>query len=209
MREKNKIGLLEFFSKSKLADEIFTMPQINHKGQNVLFLSDTHGKHRLLEIAENIDVVIHCGDICSDGDMSDISDFFEWYSALEIPNKIFVYGNHDFPFEFEPDLSRDLVPSNVLWLNDESVIVNEISILAISAFPKHIHLNRNENPDIIISHYPPHGILDDGYGIKEIRDFVLQQKPHYHVFGHNHSSPGVLLTENTQYINASNFNELS
>ncbi len=185
------------------------MQQINHKGQLILFLSDTHGFHRLLEIAENIDIVIHCGDICTDGNMDEISDFFEWFSALKIPYKLFVNGNHDYPFEFEPELGRELVPKNIIWLNDESIIINQITILAISSFPKHIHSKRTASTDIIISHYPPYGILDDGYGIEQIRDFVLQQNPKFHVFGHNHSSPGIVAVNNTQFINASYFDKLT
>ena len=186
-----------------------TMQLINHKGQTILFLSDTHGLHRLIEIVDNIDIVIHCGDICTDGNMSEISDFFEWYSALEIPYKIFVNGNHDYPFEFEPELCSELVHKNIHWLNDESIIINQISILAISSFPNQIHSTRTASADIIISHYPPYGILDDGYGIEQIRDFVLQQKPLYHVFGHNHSSPGIVAVNNTQFINASYFDKLT
>ena len=48
------------------------MQFIKYKGQIILFLSDTHGKHRLLEIDEKADIVIHCGDICTDGNNDEI-----------------------------------------------------------------------------------------------------------------------------------------
>ena len=47
---------------------------IRVKGQNILLLSDTHGMHRLLDIPEGIDIVIHCGDVCDAGDMQQLSD---------------------------------------------------------------------------------------------------------------------------------------
>lgn len=48
------------------------MRMIKIKSQNILFLSDTHGKHHLIDIPKNIQTVIHCGDICNAGDMDEI-----------------------------------------------------------------------------------------------------------------------------------------
>lgn len=74
------------------------MLKIKIKNQNIGLLSDTHGKHHLVEIPDNIQIIIHCGDICNNGNMDEILDFFDWYSQLAIPYKIFVHGNHDFAF---------------------------------------------------------------------------------------------------------------
>jgi hypothetical protein len=82
---------------------------IKLKRQNILLLSDTHGLHRLLDIPGEIDIVIHCGDVCDAGDMQQLLDFFVWYARLPIPYKVFVHGNHDLPFELEPLRSKKLV----------------------------------------------------------------------------------------------------
>lgn len=179
--------------------------RINNKW--ILFLSDTHGKHRLVKIPENIDIVIHCGDICEDGNLEEIRDFFDWYSHLEIPYKIFVHGNHDLPFELEPKESEKLIPTNVIWLNDFSITLYGIRIKAVNPFFFYYANETNEKIDILLSHYPPEGILDDGFGLKELRKYVLELAPKYHVFGHNHAGAGTVKLANTQFINASLYNE--
>lgn len=184
------------------------MHTINIKNQNILLLSDTHGKHRLIDIPHNIQIVIHCGDVCNAGDMDEVLDFFNWYTHLEIAHKIFIHGNHDLPFELEPEWSKKLIPEDIIWLNDESVVVNEINIMGISAFPFYKGIEMKYNIDIIASHYPPHGILDNGFGSEEISDFICQVEPQYHVFGHNHTNYGKTKHKNIQYINASIYQAL-
>lgn len=184
------------------------MHTIKIKNQNILLLSDTHGKHSLIDIPKNIQIVIHCGDICNAGDMDEIFDFFDWYVKLEIPHKIFIHGNHDLPFELEPEWGKKLIPKNIIWLNDESIVISDINIMGISAFPFYKGIETKNRIDIIASHYPPHGILDNGFGSKEISDFVFQFEPKYHIFGHNHSNYGIEKHKNSQYINASIYHKL-
>lgn len=184
------------------------MQMIKVKKQNILLLSDTHGKHRLIDVPKNIDIVIHCGDICEAGDMDEIFDFFEWYAALEVPYKIFVHGNHDLPFEMVPEWGENLIPENVIWLNDASIAISDINIMGISAFPFYKGIEAKNNIDIIASHYPPFGILDDGFGSQEIGECIAYLKPKYHVFGHNHAGYGQIEHKNIQYINASIYHQL-
>jgi Icc-related predicted phosphoesterase len=184
------------------------MRTIKIKNQNVLFLSDTHGKHRLINIPKNIQIIIHCGDICNGGNMSEIIDFFNWYEKLNISHKVFVHGNHDLPFELEPAWSKKLIPDNIYWLNDDSITINKINIMGISYFPFFQHLEQKKEIDIMISHYPPFGILDGGFGSQEINDFINQYQPKYHVFGHNHLNNGKIKHKKTQYINTSIYHKL-
>ena len=184
------------------------MHTITINNHNILLLSDTHGKHRLTDIPENIQIVIHCGDVCTDGNMSEIADFFLWYSELKIAHKIFIHGNHDLPFELEPEWSKRLIPKGVCWLNDNSIIINKIKIAGISGFPYFYNTEHATKADIIISHYPPYGILDNGYGLKEIKKFVSAYKPRYHIFGHNHAENKKEIHKNICYMNASIYNEL-
>lgn len=182
------------------------MRAIRIKDQNILLMADTHGKHRLLKISEDIQIVIHCGDICNYGKMSEIMDFFEWYSQLQIPHKIFIHGNHDLPFELEPEASKSIIPKNIVWLNNEITIIQGIKILGINAFPYFDVIPKTI--DIIASHYPPQGILDHGYGTREIAEFIIKHKPLYHVFGHNHSGFGMEKSNNIHYINATSYQSL-
>lgn len=185
------------------------MYSITIKEKNILLLSDTHAKHRLLDISPRMDIVIHCGDICNGGDMEEITDFFDWYSNLDIPYKIFVNGNHDLPFELNPQTAHELVPKGVIWLNDRSIVIDSIKITGLSPFFFYSDIDTGTSADIIVSHYPPSGILDGGKGIPELLDYITTYKPKYHVYGHHHPGCGQLKTEDTLFINASNYNELN
>ena len=44
--------------------------------------------------------------------------------------------------------------------------------------------------DILVTHYPPYGVLDEEMGSLEILTFVLRSQPKYHLFGHIHSTAG-------------------
>lgn len=93
---------------------------IKLKGQNTLLLSDTHGMHRLLDIPDRIDIVIHCGDA---GDIQQLSDFFVWYAGLPILHKVFIHGNHDLSFELEPLRSKILIPEGIHWLLNRDIML--------------------------------------------------------------------------------------
>jgi len=144
-------------------------------------------------------MVIHCDDI----DIQQLSNFFVQYAGLPIPHKVSVHGNHDLHFELEPQRSKKMVPEGIHWLNDTSVRINGIQIMGISGFPFFYHMDSDVKVDIMISHYPPSGILDNGYGSEEIREFVLEKSPRYHVFGHNHTDYGKVKIKAIQFINAS------
>ncbi len=63
------------------------------------FISDTHTHHALLRIPADIDAVVHCGTnpkAVTSGlmNLKAARVIFDWYSDLQIPNKIFVPGNH-------------------------------------------------------------------------------------------------------------------
>jgi Icc-related predicted phosphoesterase len=184
------------------------MKVIKYNNQNILLLADTHGKHRLLSVPEDIHIVIHCGDICNDGNEEQIKDFFMWFSALRIPNKIFVHGNHDLPFELEPYHNQKLIPSNVFWLNNKAISIKGIVFCGINLIDYTMFQCAQKSIDFLISHYPPYGILDSGFGSKEISQFVTQTRPKYHVFGHNHDNPGQEKTKETICMNVSNYKEL-
>lgn len=182
---------------------------IKIKNQNILIISDTHGKHKILNIPKDINIIIHCGDICTDGSLQEISDFFKWYSQLNIPYKIFVNGNHDLPFELEPIESKKLIPKNIIWLSDKSIRIDGITLKGLSPFFYFQNFDTNEKVDVLISHYPPLGILDDEIGSVELRNFLIKSKPKYCVFGHNHNGYGKIEVDNIKFLNVSVFNQIN
>lgn len=74
--------------------------------------------------------------------------------------------------------------------------------------------------DILITHGPPHGFLDQvkmlgspnlgqNVGCELLSEKILEVKPKLHVFGHIHESRGVIVdkTKDITYVNASSLNE--
>ena len=104
------------------------MLSINLKGLQIIAISDTHGRHRLLAVPE-ADVIIHTGDACEDGNEDQLLDFFYWFSKLPVQYKIFVVGNHDLVFELEPERAKEMIPDNVTFLENEEIMWKEYNSL--------------------------------------------------------------------------------
>ena len=75
--------------------------KLNFK-KSIFAFSDTHGRHRDLQVPENVDIVICAGDVVED-DMigGEYDDFIEWFSSLPVRWKILVPGNHELSFELD------------------------------------------------------------------------------------------------------------
>ncbi len=164
------------------------MIQFEYKGLKIIALSDTHGKHRELHI-NPCDILIYAGDCCDAGDLEQMQDFFAWYSKQPAQHKIFVSGNHDLPFELNPELSEELIPNNVLFLNNRIIEIEGIIIIGIEATMGLLNdIEITEKVDIIISHCAPKNILDGDMGCEKLRKLIFDVKPAYSIFGHCHES---------------------
>lgn len=207
---------------------------------NITTISDTHDKHSLLKVGSG-DLIIHAGDCTGRGNRGDIEEFLRWYGDLDFEMKILIPGNHDFDFERHPELCAELCKSySVVLLNDSGVKFRGLhiwgspvqpwfhnwafnrmrtKIQSTSQFP-YIgdHWNKiPTNTDILITHGPPHGILDQtaarydrasqSVGCAELSTKVQEIKPVLHVFGHIHEARGVEVHKNevgsTTYCNTS------
>jgi predicted phosphodiesterase len=67
--------------------------------------------------------------------------------------------------------------------------------------------------DILLTHTPPHGILDKNYndescGCEELKQFLDEKRisPRLHVFGHIHEEHGYQQRDNVLYVNAATCN---
>lgn len=178
----------------------------------ILCISDTHGLHEDLKISENIDMIIHAGDISNTRNpginSNECSLFLNWYDKLNIKYKILIAGNHDTSIEAKYINPKDF--KSIIYLEHESIIIEGINIFGSPYTPsfgewafmkKRGKLNPYweeipENTDILITHGPPKGILDLSYnsdnileycGCKELYNHVLRVQPKYHIFGHIHN----------------------
>lgn len=189
----------------------------------VIFISDTHGRHKQLP-KMNGDMIIHAGDITSRGTKNEVLDFLNWFRELDFEHKIFIAGNHDYFLEELIDFELEqLIPKNIVYLNDSGITINELKIWGSPIQPwfhdwafnkkrgaeikEHWDLIPNDT-NILITHGPPYQILDktirgENVGCEELLEKILIVKPNIHVFGHIHEDYGIKESNHVKYINAS------
>jgi predicted phosphohydrolase len=182
------------------------------------FISDTHTHHKLLRIPEQIDIVVHCGDESESGNEwfnePEAREFFNWYSALPIPQKIFVPGNHSTAIEKGVVLPCEF--PEVHFLIHSQLRIQNLTFFGTPYTPKFFnwaYMREREEldsvwqtipnqVDILISHGPPKGILDITrdmnshapihVGSKSLTRHVTQRiKPLIHAFGHIHDENAI------------------
>jgi Icc-related predicted phosphoesterase len=188
----------------------------------LVFISDTHSRHDFIEIPDG-DILFHCGDFSKRGRTPETIDFLNWFSRLPHRHKVFIAGNHDFIAEQAPDLFLTMIPENIIYLNNSGVTIEGISIWGSPIQPWFYDwaFNRQrgpeirkywdmipENTQILLTHGPPHGILDtttDGrlVGCQDLRERIAEL-PSLKIaaFGHIHEAYGCMEKEGVLYINA-------
>ncbi len=199
----------------------------------ITFLSDTHSSQAWMPNSDFIggDVVVHAGDLSIRGYKHEIENFLQWFSSLPYRYKVFIAGNHDFIFQDDPKRAKEILSRypNIIYLEDNGIEIEGIKIWGSPWQPVFYNWafnlpRRGEellskwkmipgNTDILITHGPPHGILDhlpDGFNcgcellFEEVSKYI---NPKVHVFGHIHNGYGSKSDNGTLYINASNLDE--
>jgi len=186
------------------------------------FLSDTHNQHEQLELTST-DVLVHCGDVGTKGNFTEGKNFLMWFVKQNAKFKLLCPGNHDGRLRADtahPDLVSLAKDLGIIILNDDFVSVDKIKIYGVSAtFKEHgkatksgylpsneerkaVWENIPKHLDLLITHMPPYGILDntnDGrhIGCRMLLDKVKEVQPRIHAFGHIHERAG----ETTSLLN--------
>lgn len=205
----------------------------------IIAFSDSHNKHKALE-KELIDLysiypdalLVHAGDCCYEGTITEGYDFLTWYGNLPFKNKILVPGNHDIPFEHSyynfnyVELEEFAKTLNITILTNQFEIINGIKILANSMIPnlkswaffaepeqrERFFEYIDQDADIIISHTPPYGVGDEaprGYGsfehvgCKYLKNYIERNNPKLVINGHIHEGYGEHLYKTTKVYNSS------
>jgi Icc-related predicted phosphoesterase len=191
-------------------------------------IADTHSRHRAVILPQG-DVLIHGGDISYRGERMEVEDFLSWFAKQDFEYKIFIAGNHDFLFEKikEKELEK-MIPPEIIYLNDSGVKINGLNVWGSPITPKFFNwaFNRTRgeaikkhwklipsHTDLLITHGPPYGILDQvvnesHVGCVDLLQTVKNVKPKIHFYGHIHESYGIRNSEQTKFINACQMNEL-
>jgi Icc-related predicted phosphoesterase len=191
----------------------------------IVAISDTHNHHQNIILPKG-DILIHAGDYSNVGTKEDTISFLDWFASQPHAIKIFIAGNHDFYPERFPEDFRSLIPIGVRYLQNEQTIVDGLKIWGspYTPFFRDMAFNKKrgkdskavwdlipDDTDILITHGPPHGVLDETYvythvGCEELKARVDIVKPRYHIFGHIHEQPGIEKKEETTYMNATQVN---
>jgi len=208
---------------------------VKHKEDVTIYcISDTHGHHRSLTVPQEVDIIIHAGDSTNYWEPykneQEFDDFLDWYSNLNIKNKVLIAGNHDAWATKDYNVQK-VKDAGIIYLEHEIVEIEGIKIFGSPFTPKfgNWYFNRTivelsklwskipEDTDILVTHGPPFSILDmvKDYGntVKLCGDEALLKRiydiyPRYHIFGHIHDNPtfknqGELIRDNIHFLNVS------
>ena len=185
----------------------------------LVLMGDTHGHHRDVKVPDG-DLLVHTGDFTFfNGSTLAIRDFNDWLGQLPHRSKVLIPGNHDSGF-VDPAF-RELITEATLLINEGTVMQglriwsspctpNDWGVFgAATAREREALFSRiPKNTDILITHGPPQGILDQSsqhgkpQGCDQLLAAVRRVRPRLHVFGHIHQQYGVLDCAGTLFVNA-------
>ena len=204
----------------------------SNKTIKIVAISDTHNGHNSIVIPP-CDILIHAGDESFRGKKDETEAFAKWFDKQPAKHLVWTPGNHSVQLSAHwPGSShwlKDISPrTNILmhsavtleglkiwgspvtpWFHDWAW--NEIRGAAIKKYWDMIPADTS----IVVTHGPPHGILDtvdeggsyeDHVGCKDLMDRLLIVKPKLHIFGHIHEGYGRQQHLDTLYLNASIMN---
>ena len=178
----------------------------------ILHLSDTHYLHRQMEHLPLADVVVHSGDFCEEGTVEEVEDFVEWFASLPHKYKLFIAGNHDVCLH---GAMIEGLPDGVHYLCNSGIEIDGVKFYGVPMFVADEVSGAYDTAidkiptgtDVLITHQPPYGILDNAegvcYGSTSLLSRVLCVKPHLHLFGHVHKANGKTASHDTLYVNGS------
>ena len=187
----------------------------------IVTFSDTHMLHQRVAIPPG-DILIFAGDMSVCRTVQDVAGFNALLSSLPHPCKIVIGGNHDHLLAKAPELGRELL-RDAIYLQDEEATIAGIKFYgspwqptfntaACDAFalPRGKAMREKwalipKDTDILITHVPPCGILDEdggiSHGCSDLLEAVQRIRPCFHIFGHIHNHNGVKKIGSTTYIN--------
>ena len=164
------------------------------------------------------DVLVHAGDLCNHGTRGEVKQFITWLGELPHAHKIFIAGNHDWPFYKHRKYAHHWLKHGT-YLESESTIVDGLKFYGTPWQPEFcnwafnlprgkalaaVWANIPDDTDILLTHTPPFGILDsdERFGCHDLTERVKQLQLKLHVFGHVHTGHGTLKLDQTTYVNA-------
>lgn len=188
--------------------DVKRMKWINYKGKRIYAYADTHGKPHTLP--EDADIIICAGDIGLYTEQDAVA-YMRRLGECSCPLILFVPGNHDLFFDFEPEQSTKLLPPNVYLLQGE-YIYGGIRLYGLTAVPwLHHPCVLPKGIDILVTHGAPKDYLDEGCGCPLLAEAIKHHSPQLHIFGHAHEAFGEIFDKyfGTRFVNVSSYNLLT
>ncbi|MDP1666123.1 MAG: metallophosphatase domain-containing protein [Methylobacter sp.] len=200
--------------------------QLTTNSLRLVCMSDLHSLNYAFPVPDG-DVLIIAGDICGYGSHDELKKFDDFLSGLPHKHKLLIAGNHDWPFARVDPSEAKLLVKNAIYLMDSGIEIEGIKFWGSPWQPffcnwafnlprgpelAKVWANIPDNIDVLITHGPPYGILDEIYngervGCQDLSDALERVKPKVHVFGHIHEGYGMLKQNGTTYVNASLCNQ--
>lgn len=210
----------------------------------IVHISDTHGCNLSNLNIPECDILVHSGDLTNVGEIYQVVEIFEWFRKQKARHIVFIAGNHDrsFDLQFCRDWKKEEVyhrvktliddlSENIHYLENSSVIINDIkfwgSPITPDFFPQSWAFNKPrgkeikkiwgkipKDTDVLITHGPPKGILDETItfirtGCEELLKVVSKSNNNIrlHLFGHIHEAYGDRQFNGISFSNASILDE--
>jgi len=207
----------------------------------ILIISDTHGLHDLVPALPPADVFIFAGDMMNSGRyLGELAAFNAWLEKIPVPKerRLLCAGNHDISLdgthpESSPNKSakaRELL-TNGVYLQDQRIEIDGVKFWLSPQSPFFLNWAFNsqrgediktfwdripEDTNVLVTHGPPHGILDEvpgspynkwvteSVGCEELKKKIATlPNLKLHAFGHIHAPRGLYNDGRVQYVNAS------
>jgi Icc-related predicted phosphoesterase len=210
----------------------------------ILHISDTHGVNYSSSVSDiPVDICVHSGDFFRKGSsvMEGVNDIKLFFSMLSCAHKILVCGNHEIGLDrISPVEVQGMLGNDIILLQDTAVEVlgikfygspwnNSKKAYSASAAARAEKWSAIPNDtDVLITHIPPHGILDLAWdpsappssgpcpvcgsadhhpqfahwGDAALGAAVEWRGIPLHLFGHVHDQVGVIRRGGTVYSNA-------
>lgn len=195
----------------------------------LVLISDTHTMHDKVAMPQG-HILVHAGDMALDGSTREVQNALNWLNNQPFEHIVAIAGNHDWAFARRHRNELDF--GRVIYLENTFCTIDGVKFWGSPVTPWfcdwafNVHRGApirqywKEIPndvDVLITHGPPHGILDqtesyhdtDHLGCEELFERVdALTQPLVHVFGHIHGGYGHTQFGNQRFYNASVVNEL-
>jgi Icc-related predicted phosphoesterase len=193
----------------------------------IVAIADTHRQHWNIKVPE-CDLFIFAGDAEINGILP-LHDFNDWIGTIKASlGRVVIGGNHDSYLEFIGKNECKRLLTNCRYLENEAIEIEGLKIWGSPFSPtfndwsfmkyddnlKKIWDTISYTTDIVITHCPCYGILDQvlpndrSEGSLTLRDRIKEIRPRIHLCGHIHEGYGRYTDGKTDYYNVSALDEM-